>query len=131
MLFIILKRRHYYFFIDCSPKCCGPECKQSPQSKGNVGLYVGVAVGVCLLIAIVITVAVFLVRKRNSDELDNPKHNTYLEPTSGIDMTHISTIENDSYHTTPTEQDSYHTIPDSHFDYMNGNSNVRTNMETS
>lgn len=73
----------------------------------------------------------FFVRKRNSDELDNPKHNTYLEPTSGIDMTHISTIENDSYHTTPTEQDSYHTIPDSHFDYMNGNSNVRTNMETS
>lgn len=117
--------------IDCSPKCCGPECKQSAQSKGNVGLYVGVAVGVCVLIAIVITVAVFFVRKRNSDGLDNPKHNTYLEPTSGIDMTHISTIENDSYHTIPTEQDSYHTIPDSHFGYMNGNSNVRTNMETS
>nr|XP_019926041.2 VWFA and cache domain-containing protein 1 isoform X1 [Crassostrea gigas] len=116
---------------DCSPKCCGPECKQSLQSKGNVGLYVGVAVGVCVLIAIVITVAVFFVRKRNSDGLDNPKHNTYLEPTSGIDMTHISTIENDSYHTIPTEQDSYHTIPDSHFGYMNGNSNVRTNMETS
>lgn len=116
---------------DCSKKCCGPECKSSPQSNGNVGLYIGVAVGVCVLITILIIVAVFIIRKQNSGAIDNPKHNTYLEPTSGIDMTNISTIENDSYHTTPAEQDSYHTIPYSHFDYMNGDSNVRTNMENS
>lgn len=123
--------RHYHLLIDCSKKCCGPECKSSPQSNGNVGLYIGVAVGVCVLITISIIVAVFIIRKQNSGAIDNPKHNTYLEPTSGIDMTNISTIENDSYHTTPAEQDSYHTIPYSHFDYMNGDSNVRTNMENS
>lgn len=123
--------RHYYFLIDCSKKCCGPECKPSPQSNGNVGLYIGVAVGVCVLITILIIVAVFIIRKQNSGGIDNPKHNTYLEPKSGIDMTYLSTIENDSYYTIPTEQDSYHTIPDRHFDYMNGDSNVRTNMKTS
>lgn len=107
---------------DCSKKCCGPECKQSQQSKGNVALIIIVAVGICLLI-ILIFVAVFIVRKQKSPGID--KHNTYIQPISEFDITYISTTENDFYHTTPTEQvsyhtipeqGSYHTIPESHFD---------------
>lgn len=103
-----------FFFIDCSQKFSAPECKPSTQSIGNVALYIGVAVGVCLLIIFFIIVVVFVVRKQKSTGID--QHNSYIQPISEFDITNLSTIENDSCHPLPTEEHSYHSIPNSHFD---------------
>lgn len=70
--------------------------------------------GVCLLIIIFIFVVVFILRKLKDGGIDKP--NTYIQPISEFDITHMSTKENDFNQTTPTEQVFYHPIPDSHFD---------------